>query len=370
MAEFDRRQLLAGGLAAGGAMSAMTGTAAARTMRPPPAAAPARRIAVEEAWTIAEHQDALAALATGTWPNLDAQLINPLGSRGPDRLTRRLRDVTERLAEMDRLGVDMQILSLTSPGVQMFRADQAVAMAELANDRLAEVVRAHPKRFAGLASFAPQDPGRAAKEMERAVNKLGFSGFIVNSHTNNEYLDDPKFMPILEAAAALDRPIYIHPRCPSDGMAEPFRDHRLQSAIWGYAAETGTHAMRLILSGVFDKLPNLKIVIGHMGENIPFHLWRTDHWFERRRDAYGSKLKPSEVMKRNVYITTSGVEHGPALRYAIDVLGVDRVLWAIDYPYEEMEPSVTFINHAPLDGEEREAVCHRNAAQVFHLPPA
>ncbi|MBU0556545.1 MAG: amidohydrolase family protein [Alphaproteobacteria bacterium] len=370
MAELDRRQLLAGGLAAGGALTALSGTAAAQSAGPPPAAAPARRIAVEEAWTIAEHQDALAPLATGTWDNLDAQVINPLGSRGTDRLTRRLRDVKERLAEMDRLGVDMQILSLTSPGVQMFRADQAVALAQLVNDRLAEVVRAHPTRFAGLASFAPQDPRRAAKEMERAVTKLGMSGFVVNSHTNNEYLDDPKFLPILEVAAALDRPIYIHPRCPSDGMAEPFRDHRLQSAIWGYAAETGTHVMRLILSGVFDKLPNLKIVIGHMGENIPFHLWRSDHWFERRRDAYGSKLKPSEVMKRNIFITTSGVEHGPALRYAIDVLGADRVLWAIDYPYEEMEPSVTFMNHAPLNPAEREAVFHGNAERVFHLPKA
>lgn len=361
--EFDRRQIIAGGAMAAGALSA---TATARAASP----AKVRRIAVEEAWTIPEHQDAMALLADGSWPNLDAQLLNPLGSRSTDRLTTRLRDVDERLAEMDRLGIDMQILSLTSPGVQLFKADRAVALAELANDRLSEIVRKHPGRFAGLASFAPQDPQRAAREMERAVTKLGLSGFVVNSHTNNEYLDQPQFMPILEAAAALDRPIYIHPRCPSDGMAAPFRDHRLQSAIWGYAVETGTHAMRLILSGVFDKLPKLKIMIGHMGENIPYHIWRSDHWFERRRDAYGSKRKPSEVMRNHVFVTNSGVEHGPALRYAVDVLGIDNVLWAIDYPYEEMEPSIRFMNEAPLSPAERRAVFHGNATRLFHLPSA
>ncbi len=360
--DVDRRQLLVGGMAAAGVL----GTPAVASAQP--ANSKMRRIAVEEAWTIPEHLDAMAALADGNWPNLDAQLLNPFGSRSTDRLSTRLRDVQQRLAEMDRLNIDMQILSLTSPGVQLFKPDRAVALAELANDRLAEVVRAHPRRFAALASFAPQDPARAAKEMERAVTKLGFCGFIVNSHTNNEYLDDPKFFPILEAAAALDRPIYIHPRCPSDGMAEPFRDHRLQSAIWGYAAETGTHAMRLILSGVFDRLPNLKIMIGHMGENIPFHLWRSDHWYDRRKDAYGSKLKPSEVIKRNIFISTSGVEHAPALRYAIDVLGADHVLWAIDYPYEEMDPSVKFMNEAPLSTAERAALFHSNAARLFHLP--
>ncbi|BBC73409.1 conserved hypothetical protein [Altererythrobacter sp. B11] len=360
MMDLDRRQVLAGSMVAAGVMSASATTARAAT--------PQRRIAVEEAWTIPELQDALARVAAGSWPNLDAQLLNPAGSASTDRIATRLRDVDQRLAEMDRLGIDMQILSLTSPGVQLFEAGYAGELARLANDRLAEVVRAHPTRFAGLASFAPQDPKQAAKEMERAVTKLGLNGFIVNSHTNNEYLDDPKFLPILEAAAALDRPIYIHPRCPSDGMAAPFRDNRLQSAIWGYAIETGTHAMRLILSGVFDRLPNLRIVIGHMGENIPFHLWRSDHWFERRRSAYASKLKPSEVMKRNVFITTSGVEHGPALRYAIDLLGADRVMWAIDYPYEEMEPSVRFIDQVELKPAERAAILHGNAEKAFHLP--
>lgn len=326
-----------------------------------------RRIATEEAWSFPEHLDALAEIGKANWDNLDAQVINLEGAGAQNRIARRLQDIQQRIAEMDRLGVDMQVLGLTSPGVQMFKPEIGIALASLANDRLAEVIASYPGRFAGLATFAPQDPKAAAKEMERAVKKLKLNGFIVNSHTGGEFLDEEKFWPILEAANDLGRPIYLHPRCPSDGMSAPFRDHRIQSAIWGYAIETGTHAMRLIVSGVFDRFPNLQFIIGHMGENIPFHLWRTDHWFDRRAGVYGSKLKPSEVLKRNFMITNSGVEHEPALRYAIDVLGADRIMWAIDYPYEEMEPSVAFMNGAGLTPEERAAIFHRNAERTFKL---
>jgi 2,3-dihydroxybenzoate decarboxylase/5-carboxyvanillate decarboxylase len=327
-----------------------------------------RRIATEEAWTIPEHRAALAMIGESAWPNLDAEATSPNMANSSEPISLNLLDTRRRLAEMDRLGIDMQVLSLTSPGVQLFRADRAVALAELANDRMAEIVRAAPKRFAGLASFAPQDPARAVKEMERAVMRLGLNGFVVNSHTNNEYLDEPKYWPILEAAEALDRPIYIHPRCPSDGMAAPFRGNRLQSAIWGYAVETGTHGVRLMTSGVFDRFPKLQIILGHMGENIPFHLWRTDHWFHRRPEAYKSKLAPFEVMKRNFMITNSGVDHGPALRYAIEVLGADRIMWAIDYPYEDMAPAVEFINGVDISEDSRAAILHRNAERVFHIP--
>lgn len=364
----DRRGFFAGsvGLVA-------TGVAAASQTKASPASSVTsprhRRIATEEAWSFPEHLDALAMLGRGNWHNLDVEVINPAGSRATEALYVNLMDTQARLREMDRLGIDMQLLSLTAPGVQLLRPDLAVSLAQLANDRLAEMVRSAPDRFGGLASFAPQDPAAAAREMERAVRNLGLNGFIVNSHTDNEYLDQPKFWPILEAAEALDRPIYIHPRCPADTMAGPFRGTRLQSAIWGFAVETGTHVMRLITSGVFDRFPKLQIVIGHMGENIPFHLWRSDHWFERRRAAYGSSLTPSEVMRRNILVTTSGVEHGPALRYAIEVLGEDRIMWAIDYPYEAMEPSVTFMNNVEITEQQRAAIFHANAQRVFHLPP-
>jgi predicted TIM-barrel fold metal-dependent hydrolase len=328
-----------------------------------------RRIAIEEAWSIPEQLQALAAVSEGDWTNLDVENVRPLG-RGQGPLAANLLDVKRRLAEMDRLGIDMHLLSLTSPGVQLFESGTAIALAQLANDRLAEVVAANPTRFGGLASFAPQDPDRAAKEMERAINTLKLNGFIVNSHTDNEYLDEPKFWPILEAAESLGRPIYLHPRCPSDGMAAPFRNYRMQAAIWGFQAETGTHAMRLILSGVFDRFPNLQIVLGHMGENIPFHLWRSDNWYRRRANAYPSKLPPSEVMKRNFHITTSGVEHGPALRYAIEVLGADRIMWAIDYPYEEMAPAVTFMNEVEIPQVQRAAIYHLNTERLFHVASA
>jgi 2,3-dihydroxybenzoate decarboxylase/5-carboxyvanillate decarboxylase len=364
----DRREFLVAGAGLLAAPALAEAGSGAQAQTQPARQPPLRRIATEEAWTIPEHLDALAPLSQGTWRNLDVEVINPAGSRATEPLYANLLDTQRRLAEMDRLGIDMQVLSLTSPGVQLFRPDRAVALAALANDRLAEIVGSAPTRFAGLASFAPQDPARASREMERAVERLGLSGFIVNSHTDNEYLDEQKYWPILEAAEALDRPIYIHPRCPSDGMAAPFRGNRLQSAIWGFAIETGTHAMRLITSGVFDRFPKLRIVLGHMGENIPFYLWRSDHWFERRRNVYRSSLKPSEVFRRNFMITTSGVEHEPALRYAIEVLGADRVMWAIDYPYEAMSPATTFLNDARIEDADRAAIFHRNAERIFHLP--
>jgi 2,3-dihydroxybenzoate decarboxylase/5-carboxyvanillate decarboxylase len=171
---------------------------------------PLRQIATEEAWTIPEHRAALAMIGESAWANLDAEVTSANMANSSEPISVNLLDTRRRLAEMDRLGIDMQVLSLTPPGVQLFRSDRAVALAELANDRMAEIVRAAPKRFAGRASFAPQDPRRAVKEMERAVTTLGLNGFVVNSHTDNEYLDETKYWPILEAAEALDsRSIFI-----------------------------------------------------------------------------------------------------------------------------------------------------------------
>jgi 5-carboxyvanillate decarboxylase len=346
-----------------------------------------RRIATEEAWAIPEQRDAIAAIARSTWDNLDVRNLRG-GSSGERNapaaatagspmaatlgaLGRRLLDADgERLEIMDRDGVAMHVLSLTSPGVQLFDAATAVSMAKLANDRLAEVIARHPKRYAGLASFAPQDPKRAVQEMERAIRELKLNGFIVNSHTNNEYLDEEKYWPILEAAEALDSAIYIHPRSPADTMAKPFSDYNMHAAIWGFQAETGTHAMRLILSGVFDRFPKLKIVLGHMGESIPYNLWRADHWYEYRRGIQRSSLPPSEVFKRNFLITTSGFEHLPALKYCLEVLGSDRIMWAIDYPYEESGPATRFMNEAQVSDEDKEKIFHLNAERVFRLPAA
>jgi 5-carboxyvanillate decarboxylase len=337
-----------------------------------------RRIATEEAFSIPEVAVGLRDLARSPTVSQDLILVQRIYDAKTDdvqaRLLPRLLDLEkERLQDMDKNDVDMHLLSLTAPGVQMFDADTATELAALANDKLAAVIKRHPKRFAGLASFAPQSPKRAAKEIERAMKKLNLNGLIVNSHTNNEYLDYPKFFPILEAAEALDACIYIHPRAASDGMAAPFRDYGLDSAQWGYGMEVATHAVRMIVSGVFDRFPKLKICLGHMGEAVHFWFWRLDYMnknAQNRGSAPKTKLTPSEYFKRNFVITTSGQESHLALDYSIKALGIDNVLWAIDYPYQPSAPAVAFMDSAPVSAAEREKLYHGNAERIFHIKPA
>ena len=363
----DRREML-------GAMSALTmaavaGDAAGATL--PQTRRPSRKIATEEACSIPEVAQALREVARRGGNSLDLKLVNRIYNARPEQAPPFLADLLDidagRLETMDENDVDMHILSLTAPGVQMFDADTGTALAALANERIAEAVRRHPRRFAGLATFAPQDPKRAVKEMERAIGTLKLNGFIINSHTNNDYLDQEKFWPILEAAEALDAAIYIHPRAPSDGMAAPFRDYNSEGAVWGYGMETGTHAVRLMLSGVFDRFPRLRIVLGHMGEAVPFWLWRLDFMGGPRWGTRPNKLTPSEYFRRNFAITTSGVEDPLALRYSIDRIGVDNVMWAIDHPYQPTPPAVAFMDAAPLSESEKEKVAHANAARIFHI---
>ena len=345
-----------------------------------------RKIATEEAFIIPEIAAAVREVVRQGGPNLDLKLLRLIydapadtaaattqpGTR--DALARtflpRLLDIGEgRLAEMDSHGVDMHLLSLTVPGVQMFTPANAVAFARLSNDRLSDAVRRHPTRFAGLASFAPQDPPAAAKEMERAITSLKLNGFLVNSHTHNGYLDEERFWPILEAAEALGAPLYIHPRAPSDGMAAPFRDYRMEGSIWGYGMETGTHAVRLMLSGVLDRFPRLRIVLGHMGEALPFWLWRLDYMASPgSRADLRNQLKASEYLRRNFAITTSGLEDPLVLRLCVDKIGIDNVMWAIDYPYQPSAPAVAFLEAAPLAAADLQRLAHANAERIFRIP--
>jgi len=371
-ANIDRRSFMGAAAATSGllladAMSAGEAQAQAETKKA------WRRIATEEAFSIPEQAAAFAEIGRTNWDSLDVEFFRMLWTQQQTPIMvdihRRLLDLeNERLQIMDRDGVAMHVLSLTSPGVQMFDADTGTAMATLANDRLAEVIARHPKRFAGLASFAPQDPKRAVLEMERSIRQLKLNGFILNSHTNDEYLDQPKYWPILEAAEALDAAIYIHPRSPSRPMQGPFAQYNLHAAMWGYAVETGTHAMRIMMSGVLDRFPKTKIVIGHMGEMIPLVLWRIDFMARSYRQRTGLKLTPSEYFKRNFVITTSGVEDPLALKYCVDKLGADNVMWAIDYPYQESGPATQFMNDAPLSDADKEKIYHGNAERIFHLP--
>jgi len=340
-----------------------------------------RLIATEEAWTIPEVAAELKKVAEGPSQSLDKLLVKGIytvapGEPGYDAfpfLGGLLDAEQERLRQMDELGVDMHLLALTAPGVQMFDADTAHELAVLANDRLAELTRKYPTRFAGLASFAPHSPKRAAREMERAVAELKLNGFMVNSHTYDEYLDDPKFWPILEAAEALDRCLYIHPRAASYGFKGPLQDYGMDSAMWGYGMEVGTHAVRLMAGGVFDRFPKLKVCIGHMGEAVPFWLWRLN-FMNTRAQAAGRAKKTqrsmAEYFQDNFVVTNSGVEDPLALRYSIDKLGIDNVMWAIDYPYQPMEPAVRFIEEFECTEAERHALCHGNAERVFHIDPS
>jgi len=284
-----------------------------------------------------------------------------------------LQDLGERrVADMDSTGVAMHVLSLTSPGVQVFDAATAVSFARSSNDQLAAAIRKYPTRFAGLAAIAPQSPTEAAKELERGVRTLGLKGAIINSHTLGEYLDDPKFWDIFAAAEALDVPLYLHPNSPSAGLIQPLLQRGLDGAIYGFGVDTGMHLLAIITSGAFDRFPKLKIVVGHLGEALPFWLFRLDYM---HRATVNSKryavMKPlqrkiSEYLKENVYVTSSGMAWAPAIQFCQQVLGADRVMYAMDYPYQFEASEVIEMDAVGTDLD-RKKFYELNARAVFKL---
>jgi 5-carboxyvanillate decarboxylase len=297
------------------------------------------------------------------------------GSQSPRAVAviERLQDLdARRIGDMDATGVDKQIISLTSPGVQILGEDAAVAMATLANDRLADAVRAHPDRYIGLTAVAPQRPAQAAKEIERG-KALGFKGVIINSHTHDEYLDDQKFWPMFEAAEALDTPIYLHPNAPSRGLIQPLLDAGLDGAVYGFAVDTGLHALRIITSGVFDRFPKLKLVLGHLGEALPFWLFRLDYMHgatvasKRYEVLKPLQHKISDYMRRNVFVTSSGMASPPAITFCQQVLGMDRVLYAMDYPYQFVAQEVVDSDNLAISAADKKKFFQTNAEAVFGL---
>jgi predicted TIM-barrel fold metal-dependent hydrolase len=251
--------------------------------------------------------------------------------KGADQLERNLLDTAEgRLKIMDDAGIDMQVLSLVSPGVQVFDDATAIKLARKVNDDLSKIVKKYPKRFAGLAALAPQDPKAAADELERAVKELGLKGASINAHTRGEYLDEKKYWVIYERAEKLKVPIYIHPRMPSPSVYKALEAYPpLSGASMGYGMEVDIHARRLIYSGVFNKYPGLKFILGHMGEAIPYWLWRLDNrWLKAATDKNMPK-KPSEYFKNNFMITTSGAFSWPSLLCAYLQIGADNILFDI-----------------------------------------
>ena len=281
-----------------------------------------------------------------------------------------------RLKLMDEVGIDMQVLSISFPGVELFEAGEATAMAKSINDELSAAVKRYPERFAGFAAIAPQDPAGASAELERAVKELGLKGAMINGHIRGEYLDDKKYWPILETAERLDVPLYIHPKMPSPDMIKPYLAYPgLASAMLGFSAEASLHAMRLILSGVFDRYPGLKIILGHLGEAIPYWLWRIDsRWLEEKEaDPMSAafykdyKKSPAQCFKDNFFVTNSGMYWQPVLQFVCSVLGSDKVMFAGDYPYESSEEAARFMEWVEMDEKDKELICHKNAERLLKL---
>jgi len=341
-----------------------------------------KKIAIEEHFTTEEHLDYLRSIFEKKYPvpeviqeekAFDSELpylFTPM--RDADTITARLLDVGEgRLMEMDEAGIDMQVLSFVSPGVRVFDTSTGTAMAKKINDKLSEIVRKYPKRFAGLASIAPQNPSEAADELERAVKKLGLKGTSINSHVKGEYLDDKKYWVIFERAEKLGVPINIHPMIPSLSTLKPYAAYgdALVGPGLGYGAETALSVMRLICSGIFDKYPGLKIILGHLGEALPFWMNRLDlGWVEPPtlgENRPKCMKKPTDYLKSNFVMTTSGLFFEPAFLCVYLALGADNMAFAVDYPFADNKLAVQFMERMPICDKDKEKICHLNAEKLF-----
>jgi 5-carboxyvanillate decarboxylase len=335
------------------------------------------RIATEEAYAppelIAEYRAMLAA-GTGDlgFASLWRYYLGP--SAHASGVTERMQDLGElRLGDMDRLGIDHQILSLTCPGVELLEPDCGRELARLTNDNIAAACRAHPTRFSGLAAIYQQDVDFSVSELRRAVEELGLRGVIINSHARGLYLDDPRFEPLFATAAELGVPIYLHPNTPSDPMIGPLLDAGLDGAIYGFGVETGMHLIRIIFSGTFDRHPTLQLVVGHLGEALPFWQFRMDHFHavqersQRYPDRPVLKHAPSDYLRSNIWITTSGMAWAPAIEFVRSVVGSDRVLYAMDYPYQAEESELRTQEQLQMTDTERRHFFETGAKDVFGL---
>jgi predicted TIM-barrel fold metal-dependent hydrolase len=301
-----------------------------------------------------------------------------------DLLKGRLSDVgPDRIRRMDAAGIDLQVLSHVQPGVQTLDCDTAIRLSREINDWLGGIVKQYPTRFAGFAMLPTQSPQDAADELERTVTQFGFKGALINGHTNGRYLDDISFSPILEKAQTLDVPIYIHPTDPPRGISDIYyKDFSAMAQVWGWQVDTGTHLLRLISAGVFDRYPDLKIIIGHMGELIPFTLDRLNRGLTLGNWLLSVEAKDSDssqqtgmsksvfyYMRQNVFITTSGFFDQASLSCAIAKLGIDNVLFSVDDPFGDNFEGVAFLHKAQLPMADKEKLAHGNAERILKLSP-
>jgi uncharacterized protein len=278
-----------------------------------------------------------------------------------------------RIADMDAAGIDMQVLSLTTPGVEQLDTTAAETLARQTNDTLGEAVRRHPNRLAGLAALPTAAPDIAVEELERTVRDYRFKGAVINGHTRGRYLDDPFFWPILERAEALKIPIYLHPTPPPPpviqasyvGNFSPEVTAQLAASGWGWHIETAVHVIRIILGGVFDRYPQLQLVIGHLGEALPFMLPRLDHNLPRALTKLERPM--GAYLRENVYYTFSGFNYMPNFLELLFQVGVDRIMFSADYPYGSMLAARNFLEQLPLCPADKHRIAHSNAERLLRL---
>ena len=300
-------------------------------------------------------------------------LLSVVGPGRRPEIAAKLADLGEgRIADMDAAGIDVQVLSPSSPGTHLQAPDDAVATARHTNDELADAIAAHPDRFAGFALLPMPAPDAAAAELERCVTKLGFKGAMIHGHVDGRFLDEPEFTPVFACAEALGVPVYLHPTPPTrtvfdayfSGLPERTADV-LAGAAWGWHAETGLHALRLVVSGLFDRHPRLTVVIGHMGENIPFSLARADSVLSPATTHL--KRRVAEYFHEHFYITTSGYFTLPPFQCAAAVFGIDRLMFSVDYPFSQNGEGRHLLDSVPLSPGDLEKLAHVNAERLLDL---
>ena len=276
-----------------------------------------------------------------------------------------------RIADMDAHGIDMQVLSYSN-ATQLAPADQAIGLARAANDRLAEAVRAHPGRFGGFATLPWQDPLAAAAELERAVHELGFKGALLIGRPGQTFLDDQCYEPVLAKLDELKAPLYVHPGAPLPQVQQPYYGGlgkavtaRLSLFGWGWHNEAGVQVIRMILAGVFEKFPGLQVISGHWGEMVPFYLQRMDDAMPR--EVTGLSRSITQTYRSQVYVTPSGMLNLPHFKFIHEVLGADRILYSVDYPYLSNTGARRFLEQLPVSQEDKEKIAHRNAETLLRL---
>jgi predicted TIM-barrel fold metal-dependent hydrolase len=307
----------------------------------------------------------------------EEQNLPPGAHRGNDRekllgfdVVAALLDLgASRLAAMDAAGIDVQVLSHNQPGCQALDGATAVPAAREVNDLLFEAVKAHPDRFLGLAALPTADPAAAVKELDRAVSKLGFKGAMINGHTQGAFLDDKRFWGIFECANALGVPIYLHPSKPHPAVMQAYFAgyDELALAAWGFGIDTGAHFLRLVFAGVFDAFPRLTFILGHLGEGLPFMLHRINDQTQLAAKRRGLRRAPLEYLTQNLVVTCSGNFSAPAFLCSVMALGIDNVLFSVDWPYESNAAAVDFLKHQALGPNDMAKVAHLNAERVLRL---